>query len=65
MYHVVDAEVPAANVSAGSVTSLETSPFFISIAPDNSIWINGSAEIIDTDLDATNGVIHVIDQVLM
>jgi uncharacterized surface protein with fasciclin (FAS1) repeats len=65
LYHVVDAEVPSSNVAAGSVTSFGGSPFFISIAPDNSIWINGSAEIIETDLDATNGVVHVIDNVLM
>lgn len=65
LYHVVGSEVPSSNVSSGPVTSLETSPFFISIDPDNGVWINGNAQVIETDLEASNGVIHVINKVIM
>jgi len=65
LYHVVGSEVPSSNVSSGPVPSLETSPFFVSIAPDNGVWINGNAQVIETDLEASNGVIHVINKVIM
>tara|TARA_R110001592_G_scaffold101302_1_gene286736 strand:- start:173791 stop:174789 length:999 start_codon:yes stop_codon:yes gene_type:complete len=65
LYHVVDADVPSSAVSSGSVTSLEGSPFYVSISTDDKVWINGNAEITETDLEASNGVIHVIDNVLM
>jgi len=65
LYHVVGSEVPSSNVSSGPVLSLETSPFFVSIAPDDGVWINGNAQVIETDLEASNGVIHVINKVIM
>ncbi|GAB3018229.1 fasciclin domain-containing protein [Cyclobacterium sediminis] len=65
MYHVVPSEVPSSAVSSGKVTSLEGAPFYISIDPDSKVWINGHAEVIETDLDASNGIIHVINQVIM
>ena len=64
-YHVVPSEVPSSAVSSGEVTSLEGAPFYVSIDPDSKVWINGHAEVIETDLDASNGIIHVINQVIM
>ena len=63
-YHVVPGEVPASAVEPGSVTTLEGSPFFVSVDPDGGIWINGNAQIEDTDIEADNGIIHVIDYVI-
>lgn len=63
-YHVLNTEVPASAVSAGKVTSVETSPFYVSVAPNNDIWINGNSKIIQTDVNASNGVIHVLDYVI-
>lgn len=63
-YHVVSGEVPASAVESGPVNTVANSNFYISIAPDNSIWINGNTRIIDTDIDASNGVIHVLDNVI-
>ncbi len=63
-YHVVEGEVPASAVEAGSVTSFGGPPFFVSIDPDDNVWINGNAQIVDTDIEADNGIIHVLDYVI-
>lgn len=63
-YHVVGASVPSSAVSAGKVTSVSGDPFYVSIAPNNEIWINGNAKITATDVAASNGIIHVLDYVI-
>ncbi|WP_114751201.1 fasciclin domain-containing protein [Pleomorphovibrio marinus] len=64
LYHVLGAEVPASAVEAGAVSTLAEVPFFVSVDPDGGIWINGNAQIEDTDIMADNGIIHVIDYVI-
>lgn len=63
-YHVVGALVPASSVSAGKVNSVSGDPFYVSIAPNNEIWINGNTKITATDVMASNGIIHVLDNVI-
>ncbi|MCE7055901.1 fasciclin domain-containing protein [Algoriphagus sp. AGSA1] len=63
-YHVVSNRVMAADVSAGSVTSLTGDPFFVSIDPDGGVWINGNTQVTATDKMASNGVIHTLDYVI-
>ena len=50
------------DVSAGVVKTLEGSD--ITITTDNGVMVN-NAKVIKTDVMASNGVIHVIDTVLM
>lgn len=64
-YHVVAAEVPSSDVQAGPVNTVADRNFYVSVAPDNSIWINGNTQIIQTDIDASNGVIHVLNNVIV
>lgn len=63
-YHVVSAEVPAAAVSAGRVNTAASIPFFVSESPEGDLWINGSSQIIRTDINASNGLIHALDYVI-
>jgi len=63
-YHVVGASVPSSAVTAGKVTSVSGDPFYVSIAPNNEIWINGNTKITATDVLASNGIIHVLDNVI-
>jgi uncharacterized surface protein with fasciclin (FAS1) repeats len=63
-YHVVGASVPSSAVTAGKVTSVSGDPFYVSIAPNNEIWINGNSKITATDVAASNGIIHVLDYVI-
>jgi len=61
-YHAVSGEVMAADVTAGDVETVEGST--IAITTDDGVKVN-DANVIATDVDASNGVIHVIDAVLV
>ena len=62
-YHVVSGKVMAADVTAGDVPSVEGSP--ITVTVDGGVKLNGSANVIITDVAASNGVIHAIDAVIL
>ena len=63
-YHVVAGKVMAADVvklnSAKTVAGPE-----VSIAAGSGVTLNGGTKVTKTDIAASNGVIHVIDTVLM
>lgn len=61
-YHVVPGKVMAADVTAGDVATVEGGN--LTITTDGGVKIF-DANVIATDVEATNGVIHVIDQVLV
>jgi uncharacterized surface protein with fasciclin (FAS1) repeats len=61
-YHVLPAEVKAADVRAGDVTTVEGSP--LAVTTDGGVKVGG-ATVTATDVAASNGVIHVIDKVLV
>lgn len=64
-YHVVPAKVIASEVvSLSAATALNGKKISISITDDGNVLLN-NAQIIVTDIDASNGVIHVIDTVLI
>jgi uncharacterized surface protein with fasciclin (FAS1) repeats len=62
-YHVVSGTVLAADVTTGDVPTVEGS----NIAVDTSMGVvlNGTANVTATDIMASNGVIHVIDAVIL
>lgn len=63
-YHVVSGEVTAEQV-VGLSTAITVQGAEIQITVDNgTVFING-IEVIQTDVTASNGVIHVIDGVLL
>ncbi|MFS8893122.1 fasciclin domain-containing protein [Synechococcus sp. O70.1] len=61
-YHVVSGELLSQNLEAGKVTTLAEVPVEISIK--DGIRVN-DAKVATPDLKASNGVIHVIDKVLL
>ena len=61
-YHVVPSKVMAADVAAGDVTTLDGSTF--AITTEGGVKVNAS-NVTATDVAASNGVIHVIDAVLV
>lgn len=63
-YHVVVGEVKAAQVAEmSSVQTLNGTSITITVNDDNSVMVDG-ATIILTDIETTNGIIHVIDAVI-
>ena len=65
LYHVVPGAVTAEQVvGLTSADSVEGSPITIAVE-DGSVRLNDSATVVTTDVLASNGVIHVIDQVIL
>jgi len=61
-YHVVSGNVLSTMLSAGTVQTLN-GPITVSLSPVPSINVN--SKIVATDVQGSNGVIHVIDNVLL
>lgn len=62
-YHVVPGKVMAADVKPGAVKSVEGSDLTVSMM-GNKVHLD-KATVVQTDIAADNGVIHVIDTVVM
>ena len=62
-YHVVEGSYPSSELSDGdTLTTMEGTDLTVSV--DGSTITVGGAEVVQADLEAGNGVIHVIDGVL-
>jgi uncharacterized surface protein with fasciclin (FAS1) repeats len=68
-YHVLDSRVPSSALEpTQEVTAVNSSPFTITVADGKATITDGqgqTANIVQTDIRAKNGVIHVIDTVLL
>ena len=65
LYHVVSGKVTSDQVvTLTSADTVEGSPIAIAVK-DGKVYLNGSTQVVTPDVLATNGVIHVIDQVLL
>jgi transforming growth factor-beta-induced protein len=65
LYHVVSGKVMAADVvGLTSATTVLGKDLTITVR-DGKVFLNDTVEIIITDIEASNGVIHVIDAVLL
>ena len=65
LYHVVDGKVMASDVvGLDTATTLSGEAIAIS-ASDAGVFLNETVAVIITDIEADNGVIHVIDAVLL
>ena len=65
LYHVVSGAVTADKVvELTSATSVEGSPIAIAVK-DGTVYLNDSAKVVTPDVMASNGVIHVIDKVIL
>jgi transforming growth factor-beta-induced protein len=65
LYHVVAGKATAADVvKLSKVTTLNGKDIAIEVK-DSSVILNGKVKVIITDIMASNGVIHVIDGVLL
>jgi uncharacterized surface protein with fasciclin (FAS1) repeats len=64
-YHVVAGKVMAADaVKLDKAKTVQGSDFAISLK-DGSVFLNGNSKVVKTDIVGSNGVIHVIDTVIM
>lgn len=65
LYHVVAAKVPASTAVTLSEADMANGGSVALGVMDGSLYLNSTVKVIATDIEASNGVIHVIDGVLL
>lgn len=61
-YHVVPGSVRSTQLASGSVDSVAGMPLDISVG--SGVTVN-SSNVVQADIEASNGIIHVVDQVIL
>jgi len=64
-YHVVAGKVMSSDLTSGSVPTLLSGESIEVVVSGSSVTLNGSASVTSADNEATNGVVHIIDEVLL
>lgn len=68
-YHVIAGEVPSSAVTAGVVDTVAELSLVVGTSSGVTLnggnTVTGGANVVTADVDASNGVIHVIDRVLL
>ena len=62
-YHVLSGEVPSGEVTTGAVATVADEELEI-VADESGVTV-GEATVVTPDVEASNGIIHVIDTVLL
>ncbi len=61
-YHVVPGKVTSSQLKSGNVNTVEGQSLKVSV--DTGVTVNG-AKVVQADIPASNGVVHVVDKVLL
>ena len=65
-YHVVAGKVMAADVvTMDGKTAATVNGALLAVSTTGGVKLNGTVNVVKTDIECTNGVIHVIDAVLL
>jgi transforming growth factor-beta-induced protein len=64
-YHVVSGKVLSSSLSNGSVATLLSGKSISVTVSGGMVTLNGSSKVTTADVEATNGVVHIIDEVLL
>ncbi|MEL6605065.1 MAG: fasciclin domain-containing protein [Cyanobacteria bacterium J06614_10] len=63
-YHVVAGAVASTEIEPGAISTVEGSDVEVAVDP-TGVVVNGEATVVQPDVMAENGVIHVVDTVLL
>ena len=63
-YHVVSGSLFSSDLHSGQVGTVEGSEVNLQVNQNGGVQVN-NAKVISADVEASNGVIHVIDQVIL
>jgi uncharacterized surface protein with fasciclin (FAS1) repeats len=64
-YHVIAGEVTSSQITPGEVKTVEGTPVKIEVDKSSSQVNVNNAKVTQPDIKASNGVIHVVDKVIM
>jgi len=65
LYHALDVNVGSADLPQGSAAIETLAGTFYLSNNANGVFINGTTQVIATDITSSNGVVHVIDRTLV
>jgi uncharacterized surface protein with fasciclin (FAS1) repeats len=65
LYHVVAGKVTADQVVGLTSADSVAGPAIEIAVKDGTVFLNDNAKVVTTDIETSNGVIHVIDQVIL
>ncbi|MEH1846661.1 MAG: fasciclin domain-containing protein [Nostoc sp.] len=64
-YHVIPGEITSQQLTSGQVKTVEGTPVKIMLdRTNNSITVN-NVKVTQSDIPASNGIVHIVDQVLL
>ncbi len=64
-YHIVEGKIMLSDLKDGEeLTTMQGEKLMVKVGSDKAVTVNG-AKITEADITASNGVIHIIDTVLM
>ena len=64
-YHVVPGKVTSTDLKSGAVKSVEGGSINVKVDPATGVSLNDDAKVVQPDIQASNGVIHAIDKVIL
>lgn len=64
-YHIIPGQVTSSQIASGTVNTVEGTPVTIKVnSSTNTVTVN-DARVIQADIPASNGVVHVVDKVIL
>ena len=64
-YHVVPGKVTSTDLKSGAVKSVEGGSINVKVDTATGVSLNDDAKVVQPDIQASNGVIHAIDKVIL
>ncbi|NMF62326.1 fasciclin domain-containing protein [Brasilonema octagenarum] len=64
-YHVLPGQVTSSQLTSGQVKTVEGSPVIVLVDTTTSTVIVNGAKVIQADIPASNGVVHIVDKVIL
>lgn len=64
-YHIVPGSLTASQLTSGQVKSLEGTPLTVKVDSANNTTTINDARVTQADIPASNGIIHIIDRVIV
>lgn len=63
-YHVVPGSVAKSQIQAGQVKTISGDPVTVQVSKEGTVTVN-NAKVTQADIQVSNGIIHVVDQVIL
>ncbi|NEN99803.1 MAG: fasciclin domain-containing protein, partial [Moorea sp. SIO3I7] len=63
-YHVVSGAVPSSEIQSGDIITMAGKAVTVHVGEDGNVNVN-NAQVTQADIEATNGIMHVVNHVIL